>query len=214
MKIAEEQKKQLIVLGCLIVFVLGYAVIRIVGSGTHAQTRQTEPAAKTSDARTDAAKPPAAVVTEPVTVAADLGGGVSAARDPFIPQIGESAVAAPKMQSLNLSKMNAGTLPGLNGLKPLDLSRQITVTRNGESSPLEQEPDPRQMFSLTGVIQGSINVAIIRGPDNARYIVREGQVIDGRYRVVHVARNVVSMSYKNKPFLLPLGGSDANKGAQ
>jgi len=97
-------------------------------------------------------------------------------------------------------------------MPPMPFDRQITVTANGKPAP-EPDPDPSQMYKLTGIIQGAVNVAILRGADNARYIVREGQMIDGRYRVDLVTRYGIRLSFNHKSYLLSLGGSDA-KGAQ
>ncbi len=214
MKIAEDQKKQFIVLCCLVVFVLGYAVFKIIGSGSHAQTRQTQTTAKTSAATTDANK---VDVGEPVdnVALAPAAAGETEARDPFIPQIGESAPAntRPTRMSLPPPVFPSGKLSSLSPLMPpMPFNREITVTTQNPPA-REPDPDPSQTLRLTGVIQGAVNVAILRGPDNARYIVREGQVIDGKYRVDLVTRFGVRLSFNNRSYLLSLGGSDA-QGAQ
>lgn len=211
MKIAEDQKKQLIVLCCLILFVLAYAGLKIVGSGSHAQTRQSPTAAKAQDKSTepvaqvdDQAPVKTAVVAESIT-------GDSAGRDPFVPQVGDAASSAVKpMKMLPPPIFPAGKLSGLG---PMPISRDIRVTTNNPPA-REPEPDPSQTLKLTGIIQGSVNVAILRGANNVRYIVREGQLIDGKYRVDLVTRFGVRVSFNNTSYLLSLGGSDASKGAR
>lgn len=215
MKIAEEQKKQFIILCCLVVFILAFAVIKIVGSGSHAQTRQTQSAVKKTVAGTEkdvdanAGSPEAAVVvaTEPVADAA--------VRDPFVPQIDLNVPVGMSVQTkLPPPVFPAGKLSGLGPIvPPMSFTRDITVTTNDPSAK-EPDPDPSQTLRLTGIIQGAVNVAILRGADNARYIVREGQSIDGKYRVDLVTRFGVRLSHNGNSYLLSLGGSDVSKGAQ
>lgn len=211
MKIAEEQKKQFIVLCCLIVFVLAFAVVKIVGSGSQAQPRQTQAAAKKTDA---VAEPSGVAESPPQEQLALAESGVeadAASRDPFIPQVN---MDAPVVVPVKIPK---GTRPpiikGLDDLEPFTFTREIKVTTNNPPAK-EPESDPSQSLRLTGIIQGAINVAILRGTDGARFIVREGQVIDGKYRVDLVTRFGVRLSHNGKSYLLSLGGSDVSKGAQ
>lgn len=217
MKIAEGQKTQFIVLCCLILLVVGYAVLKAVGVGSQAQTRQTpavtKPHAKSAESP-EASSGQADVQTPAKSVVVASGAtGDANARDPFVPQVGDNPASARPIKTLPPPIFPPGKLSGLGPLMPpMGFDRDITV--NTHNTPArEPEPDPSQMLTLTGVIQGSVNVAILRGANNARYIVREGQVIDGKYRVDLVTRYGVRLSFNGKSYLLSLGGSDARKGA-
>jgi len=213
MKIAEGQKTQLIVLCCLILLVVGYAVLKTVGVGSQAQTRKT-PAVTKPHAKSAESNSQADVETPAKTeVVASGATGDANARDPFVPQVGDKAASIRPIKTLPPPIFPPGRLTGLGPLMPpMGINRDITVNTNNPPA-REPEPDPSQMLTLTGVIQGSVNVAILRGANNARYIVREGQVIDGKYRVDLVTRYGVRLSFNGKSYLLSLGGSDARKGA-
>lgn len=210
MKIANEQKKQFIALCCLVVFVFAYGITKLVGSGSHAQTRQTEAVTKTVEKSTDQAAPAEVEQPAAVVVAVDPTAGQTA-RDPFIPQVNTEPSAQSPTRPRPMPTFTP--LPGAGGMNtrisPLllpDMQRTITVSSGGSGGQQSQQEDPSLTYKLTGVIQGSVNVAILRGPDNARYIVREGQIIDGKYRVTRVTRFGVSLSYNKQNYLLSLGG--------
>lgn len=213
MKIVEGQKKQFIVLCCLILLVVAFGVYKVVGVGTHAEPRQEQPAvteepAKSSvqdraqgDGRTDGG-----AVAAPTIVA------VQAARDPFVPQVGpaegQSASASSTARSMPPLIANAD-LPFSGPLiPPMPFGGGIEVT--GAAS-TERQTDPAHELRLTGVIRGAVNVAIIRGPDNTRYIVKEGQTIDGKYLVESIWRYGIRLRFENKKYVLPLGGSDGTQ---
>lgn len=216
MKIATDQKKQFIALCCLVVLVLAYAGVKIVGSGSNAQTRQTPAAVKTPDKSTESNSQADVRTPEKAAVVAPGATGDTTARDPFIPQVSDNVSAAgtePMNTSLPPPIFPPGKLSGLGPMAPMPFGRDISVTTNNPPAK-EPEPDPSQTLKLTGIIQGAVNVAILRGTNNVRYIVREGQIIDGKYRVDLVTRYGVRLSFNNKSYLLPLGGSDASKGAK
>ena len=60
---------------------------------------------------------------------------------------------------------------------------------------------------ITGVIRGAQNVAIIRSGDKGHYIVKQGQLIDGRYRVLSVTNDGAVLAYKDRRIHLKLGGA-------
>ena len=66
----------------------------------------------------------------------------------------------------------------------------------------DETPD----FALTGVIRGEKNVAIIRSGEGGRYIVRQGQLIGGRYKVESVSDDGATLVYKNRRIYVKLGG--------
>jgi hypothetical protein len=218
MKIAEEQKKQFIVLCCLVVFVFAYAVVKLVGSSSNAQTRQTKAVTKQIDKSTVTDNRVDTPETATEVVASDAAVDQSA-RDPFIPQVvpddNNSSTTAGRIKTTFPPMLPTGQLSGLGPLvPPMGFGQKITVgTANPGTGQVEQEQDPAKLLKLTGIVQGSTNVAILRGPNNARYIVREGQVIDGKYRVDMISRYGVRLSFNKRIYLLSLGGSDANNGA-
>ncbi len=84
----------------------------------------------------------------------------------------------------------------------------------GDGSGLPTSPaatDPGQALKLTGVVRGTVNVAIVRGPENVRYIVKEGQKIGGKYRVESVSRSGIWVRFESKKYFLRLGGNNATQ---
>ncbi|MDI6828225.1 MAG: hypothetical protein QME62_07070 [Armatimonadota bacterium] len=222
MKIEEGQKKQLVILCCLIALVIGFGVYRVIGVGTQAAPPKV---VQTTEVKEQAAEPEpkeAKVAdAENSYVLAQFQAGE--ARDPFAPQ----ALPKSKQQDLEESKkpqISANLPPLLGGSKPpIQVMPPLLINDNAcggmanaqTNEKSEQAEDPSQELKLTGVIEGSINVAIIRGPNNARYIVREGQIIEGKFNVVSISRAGVKIAYNGKTFFLRLGGNNANnKGAQ
>ena len=85
--------------------------------------------------------------------------------------------------------------------------------QTGPSGTTGLEENPAAQLKLTGVIQGSVNMAIIRGEGKTRYIVREGQIIDGRYTVESITKFGVWLKnlFDHSIFFLKLGGNDATE---
>lgn len=218
-----DTKKQQIVILCCLMAVLALVTYRMVGMSTSANTPAPKPQVTTDDSKVppgdskDESKTTCAVgtssdpdgsdKTKPVAVAANSESAPPVKpRDPFAPQI------APK------TTVGSGT--GSSMRSPLPLMSQSNVPPLPIISPLSNEPvrvnvpggqteDSMPEFKLTGIIEGVVNVAIIRGPDNARYIVREGQVIDGRYRVASVSRSGVCIKYNGRSVILRLGTKES-----
>jgi len=194
MKIGENQKTQLIILCCLIVVVAAVGVHRMIGTGNKAAPR----ASQQSQVREEAS------ASEEVAQA-DAGlllpvPGEQKPRDPFIPQVGPKVVSSQ-------SPFRAGrTLAGLAASAPIPPMPFLTsepIRVNNPSSAEEKAPELR----LTGVIEGNTDVAIIRIGDDARYIVREGQVMDGGYIVESISRAGVRLRYNKETLILRLGSS-------
>lgn len=198
MKLDKKQVPQLIVLGLLVVFCVGYVSFTLMKPPAPAQ----EQSAKKSE--------PGAVVqvkTEdiPLGTFPNLTAPLPR-RDPFAVQsLGRqsdiSFCPTPSMATVKrflVPKSDFGRVPPLNFGNPVPNSvPDMTVV------PVE-EPDPA--FVLTGVIRGSTNIAIIRVGNSERHIVREGQVIDGRYTVLSVSDDGAVLACKDRRIHLKLGG--------
>jgi len=210
MKIEEGQKKQIIILCCLIVLVLGLAVYRVVGTVPDGSTQSPEKARTECNAvKADGESEAKAEKVEQPVVVATSEDSANKGRDPFAPQVLPS-------RKVTFSSSNVKTaIPPLfgSGRPPITTMPPLLVEKPERvgATPATQEPDPSQELRLTGVVEGSVNVAIIRGPENTRYIVREGQMIDGKYLVTSVSRAGVKIVFRNKTYVLLLGGNDATQ---
>ena len=198
MKSGQNQKVQLIILCCLIAVVAAVGVYRVIGTGGKAGPRE----ARQSQVRKDAS-------ASSEEVQADTGPSIPVcgelkARDPFVPQVGPKGAGSgtPCEESSPLpSFAGSGTMPAI--LPMPSLTTEPIRVNNLSPSGGEQAPELR----LTGVIEGDMDVAIIRGGENTRYIVREGQIIDGKYTVESISRAGVRLRYNNKSLVLRLGSS-------
>jgi len=194
MKIGENQKVQFIILCCLIAVVAAVGVHRMIGTREKAAPR----ASQQSQVRED-------VSASEEVAQADAGlsfvSGEQKPRDPFTPQVG------PKVASSQSSFRVGGTLAGLAASAPIPPMPFLTSEpiRVNSPSPSGEEMTPE--LRLTGVIEGDTDVAIIRAGENARYIVREGQVMDGGYVVESISRAGVRLRHNNETLILRLGGS-------
>ena len=68
----------------------------------------------------------------------------------------------------------------------------------------DQEKDPD--FMLTGIVRGVQNVAIIRVGQSGRYVVKPGQLVEGRYLVLYVTNDSATLVYKGRRIEIKLGG--------
>jgi hypothetical protein len=135
--------------------------------------------------------------------------GAIEARDPFAPQVDTSPVQTtpvPEPVKSNASEVSAVSrikLPPvqISGIKPLESLGMFAAPHQAELKTAEDE------LVLTGVIEGTRNVAVIRVGDKARFFVREGQSIDGKYTVESISRTGVSLRSSTGKFVLQLGGS-------
>lgn len=223
MKIEEGQKKQLIVLCCLIALVIGFGVYRVIGIGTQAAPPQKEKLAQTEEQSTRTEQTEVQIKgAEESSVLAEAQS--FDARDPFAPQTlpktqqpGFGEKRSPVLRANLPPLFNSDTKPPIQIMPPLAISTNCNsgISSGQTNMTGEEEKDLPPELRLTGVIEGSINVAIIRGPNNTRYIVREGQKIEGKFNVVSISRAGVKIAYNGKTFFLRLGGNNENnKGAQ
>lgn len=203
---------QMIVLGILVVFCLGYVVVKVTGK------KPAPPAAQAKKADSPQSQELAAAPTEDsmVTMPASANTVNQARRDPFTPAMDISdkpLIQRAPTSTYRPSMMARAPMPPLIGLNLRDRLPQVTpygagASRSTASSddgqPRRQE-DPLPAFVLTGIITGRTNVAIIRLGEG-RYIAKEGQTINGVYKVVSVSQDGVLLSHDGQAFFLKLGG--------
>ena len=214
MKLDKKQLPQLIVLGALVVGCVGYLSFKMVapsGPGSR-NARVAKPAVKPNElnepAKSDAA---ATVIPESQTsgVFPDLA-STPARRDPFIPQKlpGADLMTRGKMVR-NIPKMLAEMQNSMKKVpaicvKPLNPFGKMG---GGSLDPVQSaKEEAEEPITVTGVMRGVSNVVILR-IGTGRHVVKEGQTIDGRYRVVSVSGDGAVLVYKNRRIPVKLGGS-------
>jgi len=204
MKIDDSQKKQIAVMCCLIAVFVAFGAYRLVGMRTHAGSPSEKPSqvvVKKQPAQTTAADRQVAAESP-----ADDPVVAQKPRDPFepqfVPQAQKSKPSSPSSRAPLPLVAQGSNLP-FPLIPPLG-TQPIRIEQSAEP-----EEDPTRELRLTGVIEGEINVAIIRGAGNKRYIVREGQSIDGKYTVVSISQAGVRLRYQGKGVVLKTGRSDA-----
>lgn len=188
----DDQKKQLIVLCVLIVIAVAFGAFKLIGKSTHADSEldtQVQVTVTDEKAQTEIAKDTdidlAAEVKQPVT------------RDPFEPQlVADRTVAKPKPEArlTPLYKQESDMPLPIFSTEPMIVQEQTAP-----------QADPSASLRLTGVIEGDVDIAIIRGGDGTRYIVREGQRL-GKYTIQSISRSGVRLKSASKSVTLTLGG--------
>ena len=217
MKLDGNQKNQFIVLCCLVALVFGFGAYRLLGVGTSsassAQTTKTVAVDKTpASVVTASSQNVDAQVTENGTVGAEALKGSDSGRDPFAPQIfPKSKTDSVPQAAVNPSRSKPVRLPPVFPMASIP-----AVSVRPDSNMIKTETvDPVKatinQMTVTGIVNGAIKVAIIRGSEGVRYIVREGQRIDGKYRVEYISSKSVWISYNNQNFVLRLGGNESSE---
>ncbi len=204
MKLDKKQLPQLMVLGLLVIACVGYVSFTMFKPKQ--SKSQVKPAAEAGQTnKADAvSKRDSESGTEWRTVLAGVFPNLMATlprRDPFVPQIvadlhmpgvkPPGTVVTPRVKVPPMNPMDNPFLPGRQVVTPI-----IQL-------PVQKDPD----FVLTGVVRGDQNVAIIRGDGGGRYIVKQGQLIDGRYKVLYIANDGAVLAYKGRRIHLKLGGA-------
>jgi len=223
MKPDKKQVPQLIVLGLLTVAFIGFLSFNFLAPKTEKKL-ETTTASVTSpnnkqDDKADADTQATATVapeSQVLGVFPDLA-AIPARRDPFAPQklgepvseVASTAIrrnAAPKPTSFIRPSQGLGRVPSLSipPMNPYNIGSDNSG-RLPRVSVAAAEQDPQ--FTLTGVIRGDGNVVILRTSDNGRYVLKQGQLIDGRYRVLYVTSDSVVLAYKNRRIHVRLGGA-------
>lgn len=212
MKPDKKQIPQLIVLGLLVLVCIGYVSFQVMKPGDVKPTRKTDSATVQSAAAEPEAKALITPDTGAISVFPDLSRSLSR-RDPFVPQrlpgemppddTGASRVrnTRPRPTNMRLTPF-AGKLPRFD-IKPID-----PFDSAGGSSlpkPPTRASEPPK-FVLTGVIRGAENVAILRVGTEGRYVVKQGQTIEGRYTVLLVMSDAVVLNDRGRRIFVRLGG--------
>jgi hypothetical protein len=218
MKPDRRDMPKIIVVAVLGALFLGCVVYQMVGKGASAAQPTPVPSKKvakvwqpipaagvTTDANAKAEPKAQAPKSEakPVQVALALPAN---RRDPFAPCITPQEFQPPSTPT---------PMPRVNGLKPLPNlgtgslpplvppgANTLSISPTGTAIAADVTPK----FVLTGVINGNTRVAIIR-VDSERYIVREGQMINGKYFVRSVGRDGVLLTHGSQRIYLKLGGA-------
>lgn len=208
MKLEKEQRTQFIVLCVLVAVVIGFGGYRMIGTATSANSpaasaKSATAVEKSGQPKTDSSEQPSS--------AQDLAkamGFVLPVKDPFEPKDVPSTVASPK-------PVVTPTVPRLP-LIARESRMPLPVMPAFESQPIGMAPtpvveqvDPSRDYRLTGVIEGDSNIAIIRGPQDSRHIIREGQSLDGRFMIRSITRAGVRLSYNGRNYFLILSSGSA-----
>jgi hypothetical protein len=214
----KKQTIQLVVLGLLVVVFVGYLSFEFL-----APKGQATPPDSTSGNAGDCKSAKSVRASDEETAEPDQVAigvfpdltSVPSRRDPFMPQkLGDLEVAEsiaiqqrsqyrPKLPTFakNLfSKVPAITVPPVN---PFAQNTRVEVP--SRSTAIAQ-PEDNPEFVLTGVVRGEENVAIIRSRENGRYVVKQGQFIDGRYKVLYVTPDGVVLADGHRRIHVKLGG--------
>lgn len=202
MKLDKKQIPQLVVFGLLVLICIGYVSFKVVkppATGPAPAEKQSAKANIPGNALVQVqAQPVLSTTTFP-----DLGAPIPR-RDPFTVQNLE-AVGEPqpgKPADLNITPIAQSAVKAASGrvppLIPMGSFANVSVVPSAEN----QDPN----FVLTGVICGIENVAIIRVGNSQRHVVKQGQFIDGRYRVLSVTQDGVVLASKDRRIHLKLGG--------
>lgn len=206
---------QLIVLGVLMIGFIGYLSFQVMSSSHSSAPAVTKSkSAAAVPGRGGSAQPEDASVDAPETGSSSGPGYAEVRRDPFAPQKLPGAQtpengktpSAPTRAS-TMVKNPMGKVPPIN-LSPMNPFSQVSGVPGGANQPnggLPSEHSPK--FVVTGVIRGAQNVAIIRSGDKGHYIVKQGQLIDGCYKVLSVTNDGAVLAYKDRRIHLKLGGA-------
>ncbi len=206
MKLDKKQIPQLIVLGVLLVACVGFVAFQLSGGNAvpPAPLKQADSASKTNGA--------AGAANDETQVAALTGSATEfIRRDPFqpvpLPIDPESIPPPPEQQAVTQHskrpdlQANTGRVPPI-GIDPFHVNTGTGGTI--EIKPAGEEKDPD--FTLTGIVRGVQNVAIIRVGQSGRYVVRPGQFVEGRYLVLYVTDDSATLVYKGRRIEIKLGG--------
>lgn len=212
-KLDKKQLPQIIVLGVLLLACIGFVAFQLNGS-----TNQKPGAAKKTEAKVSPKKTEPAENTTELVVDSEFPNlhATVARRDPFAPlKLPVDPATLPKatpeqhptksagVYKVNTSQDDDFPVPRI-GPYPLGGGSggpKLVLTK----SPEEQVKDPQ--FVLTGIVQGTPNVAIIRVGGEGRYVVSTGDNVEGAYTVTRVGIDSVTLSYKGRLIKVLLGGA-------
>jgi len=203
MKLDKKQIPQLVVLGLLVLICIGYVSFTFMKPPATGPAPGAKQSAKANAHDNSLVQVQAETVLSTATFP-DLGAPIPR-RDPFTVQNLE-AVGAPQPSKPASSKANPAAqravrpAPGrVPPLIPMGSFANVSVV------PSTENQDP--YIVLTGVIHGNEDVAIIRVGNSERYVVKQGQFIGGRYKVLSVSHDGVVLACKDRRIHLKLGGA-------
>lgn len=202
---ADNEKKKVIVVVALAVAILCIGVFQFVGGGGSS----AKPTTKKAD------KPAEAAATE---YAADKSAGADPmkelyaldmpARDPFwqtvsLPSEEQPAPTPQPKPSPQPPREWTGN-PMVSPLPPLGGSLPTGIEPTGGAPQVPTGP----AYSVSGVIRGTKNAAVISDANGNQRLVREGQMLDGDARIVSVRMDRVVIRMKSgKTITLNVGGN-------
>ncbi len=214
MKVEKKQLPQLVVLGVLVILCIGFVSFQIAGS-------KKSPRSAAAPSKTEAVKVVEKQETEEpqqLAVIPDVFPNLQSTpvrRDPFVsaklPGSVREEAKAVRQQTVRTNTNQIRTAFNTAGkVPPFNPFRNISQDAGPSLQPVPQvREDPEPQFTLTGVIRGSDeNVAIIRTGDNGRYVVKQGQYIEGRYKVLYITTDSAVLAYKNRRIHVKLGGDN------
>lgn len=227
--LAKNQVPQVIVLGLLCAAFFSYFIFKMVvptpaAAGVRAASPTTV-AKVANPAQTNPSQPgPAQANLAPnssqqaniASATGDPSASVAAPpptpgmHDPFAPEISAQAQVsqpAPSVRtaSLKTSDLSAIHVPSVPSLPAMGVREMPTNLPDlAQSATAEQPAVPN--WTVTGVVaSGSEHMAILRSGD-ARRFVRQGDVVDGDFRVASVSRDSVVLQHGKTRITLLLGG--------
>lgn len=207
MKPDKKQTPQLIVLGLLVILCIGYVTFTVAKPP---ETEMTPPVVKidkpvnAATAMQVRSRPLANIESYP-----NLSSPI-ARRDPFTVQRVNGAQEPPaEAQSTVVNKpaQAAAAPPASERVLPVIPFGGFRSSSGGEVVAVPSQPaEPAEPeIVLTGVICGDENVAIIV-VDSKRYVVKQGQFVGGRYKVLSVSSDGVVLADKDRRIRVKLGG--------
>ena len=214
MQVDKKQIPQFIILGVLVLFCVGYVSFKVLSPKDSAPPAPANQAAvqdnESNAVEGDPALASVSIDPLPAGVFPDIT-SVPSRRDPFAPQV------LPNMEStdnqarpVQTPRVNPMPRPALRSGNPwakIQPVQPIPSFSQGNAPVVVQKVedlDPK--FILTGVVRGEENVAIIRVGEKGRYIVKQGQLVEGRYRVLSVTSDGAVLANKDRRISLNLGG--------
>lgn len=213
MKPDKQQVPQLIVLGVLVLFCIGYVSFKVLSPSSQKPPAPVNKAIHKADSSSTSSESKDAEASNiPIGTFPDLT-VAQPRRDPFAPVISGGTnnvelpkpVAEPRPTPAPVRVVSNPTqrIPRIEANPFNPFSRTTSKPIQTEQIQV-QEQDPE--FTLTGVIRGERNVAIIRSGESGRYVVKQGQLIDGRYKVESVSDDGATLVYKGRRIHVKLGG--------
>lgn len=127
-------------------------------------------------------------------------------RDPFIPQRMPFGQPKAEKQEIRPVAKNIKPRPDFNknlseNVPPITIKPMNPFS--GESGQKTTEPD----FAISGVVRGENNVAVIT-TDSGKHVVKQGQTIDGRYKVLRINDSGAVLVDDERRIKVRLGGSN------